>query len=404
MEVKSKEDVQNFANKTEKELEDLKKANDEAKKAQDAKKVEDEKKFADTQKAIGDLTFLFKQNWRETDTEARKKEYFGRFVQKLMHKDSKGLVEMGAIPAADYMTKSALTGTPLRGDDSTLGGSYLIEPEYSREIIRIAAPESVMMPIVTRIPTTKRTIYMPNSTDAIAVTWVSNEVTAKTENTFTWGRTTISVNTCAAWTGITEEMQEDSIVELGGYYRGLFAEAFATEFDTQCLKANAAPFDGVLYQSSVYDKILDPGKTSFSSIEADDLLDTIAELTTANKRRGARFFLHTTILDQVKKLKDAQGNYIWMEPAGQQPATIWGYPYSEPDVMPANSESAASTAFIAFGNPKYIYWADRIPIEFRIFDNVQDTMQYDLIFLRGRVRWGLEVWPYAFSKLVTAAA
>jgi hypothetical protein len=63
-----------------------------------------------------------------------------------------------------------------------------------------------------------------------------------------------------------------------------------------------------------------------------------------------------------------------------------------------------STAFVAFGNPRYILHGDRMGFEFRVFDNTEGTMQYDRIYLRARLRQGFEVAiPTGFAKLVTSA-
>jgi len=359
---------------------------------------------------------LVKDKWRETEPDKQKAYQFGGIIRAIMYQDAKTLEKYGVSPNRDigddkwstddkdWTIKSDL-GTPLRGDSSTLGGSYLIPQEYANEVMRVATDESAMMNLVRTVPMTARTVLWPSEGTVVTFSWPTDETTAKTEKSPTFGQITLSAKTAAGWIAITEELTEDSLVPLGEYFRDVFGEAWGTEFDKQCLAANAAPFDGVLFQSSVNEQIMPSGKTGFDDVEPADMLNLIKKLTTKNKRRGARFLLHETVLDILMGWKNANGDYILQRPSEGRPPTIFGYPYTTSDAMPDTSESAVSTAFIAFGNPRYILHGNRIGFEFRIFNQSAETMQYDRIFLRARLRQGFEVAvPGAFARLVTAAA
>ena len=363
------------------------------------------------------VRFMVKGQWHETEPEKDKAYRFGKIIKSILYQDAKAMGELGlrvnrevgddkwsADGDKDWNIKSDL-GTPMRGDSATLGGSYLIPQEYASEVMRVAADESAMMGLVRTVPMTARTILWPSEGTVVSYSWPTDETKAKTEKSPTFGQITLNAKTAAGWIAITEELTEDSLVPLGQYFRDVFGEAWGTEFDKQCLAANAAPFDGVLYQSSVNETVMPSGKTSFEDVEPEDIKSLIQELTTKNKRRNARLIMHETVLDVLMGWKNANGDYILQRPSEGRPPTIFGYPFTTSDAMPDTSESAASTPFIVFGNPRYILHGERVGMEFRVFNNTEGTMQYDRIYLRARLRQGFEVAiPAAFARLVTAAA
>jgi len=82
-----------------------------------------------------------------------------------------------------------------------------------------------------------------------------------------------------------------------------------------------------------------------------------------------------------------------------------GREYIMSDAMPDADDSAVSTAFIAFGNPKYILHGNRVGMEFKLFDQTSDNLVYDRLFLRARLRQAFVTGiPAAFAVMKTAAS
>ena len=348
-------------------------------------------------------------------SEDEKMYNLGKFLFAMRHKNNATLKEMGGRIQMNPSSKedwkegtwniNAATdlGTPLRGDAST--GSILIPDELAAEVLRIPDDPSAMMGKVRTVPMSVRKITYPNKLVGATWTWVTNEVTAKTETNPTFGSVDLECETGAAWIAFTEEMNEDSVVNLGAYFTELLRESWQTEFDKQCLNSAAAPFTGVLQNTGANVLNLGAGKTSFADVTFDDMKNLVAELDSQGKRNGAKFIMHVTVLDIFKGIKDDNGRYVWQEPAGQTPGTIMGYEYILSDAMPDASDSAVSTAFVAFGNPKYILHGNRVGMEFKLFDQTSDNLVYDRLFLRARLRQAFVTGiPSAFAVMKTAAA
>ena len=326
-----------------------------------------------------------------------------------MIKEMGGKIQMNAKSIDDWKGKewnvnaAPNLGTPLRGDLPT--GSYLIPTEMAAEILRIPEDPSAMMGQVRTIPMNSRKIQFPRKLVGATFNWTADETSTKTETSPTLAQVDLECETAAAWIAYTDEMDEDSLAPLGAYFTELYREAWQTEFDKQCLNSATAPFVGVLNNASCNILNLGAGKTDFEDVTFDDVKNLIAKLDTQAKRNGAKLIMHVTILDIFKGIKDDNGRYIWQEPAGNTPGTIMGYGYILSDAMPDSGDSAVSTAFIAFGNPKHILHGDRVGMEFKLYDQTSDNMVYDRLFLRARLRQAFVTGiPAAFAVMKTAAS
>lgn len=305
--------------------------------------------------------------------------------------ERKGSIEME--------TKADL-GTPLTNDSAT--GSYLIPVEYYDEIIRVAADTSELVPLVRRIPMKSNTKYYPTGGTATAFTYVSSDGGALTEQNPTFNQTLLTAYTYAMWVGCTEALLEDDIVGLGEYLRILAGEAYAAKFDAEFLTGSGSPTTGVLNDGSVNTAQAGTGNTSYEDFEITDLYSLVEQLTTNAKRRGARFMMHPLLWDVVRKLKNADGDNIiapWAETAAK---SLFGYPVTFSDQMP--STDASNTAFVAFGNPRYLLFGDRVGMEMKFYDGTEYAVQYTEVFFRFRFRAAFDVGvPGAFSILKTAS-
>ncbi|HEU4959882.1 MAG TPA: phage major capsid protein [Sphingomonas sp.] len=90
----------------------------------------------------------------------------------------------------------------------------------------------------------------------------------------------------------------------------------------------------------------------FGSNPDERLIDLVQTLR-APYRQGAAFVMNSTTLARIRKLKTADGAFLWQPSlATGQPATLLGYPVVEAEDMP---DIAANSLSIAFGNFKAGY-------------------------------------------------
>ncbi len=86
----------------------------------------------------------------------------------------------------------------------------------------------------------------------------------------------------------------------------------------------------------------------FAAASPQDRLIDLVHALGAAYRQGASWVMNSATLARIRKMKDAQGGFIWQPAlAADRPATLLGYPVIEAEAMP---DVAADSLSIAFGN------------------------------------------------------
>jgi len=123
-----------------------------------------------------------------------------------------------------------------------------------------------------------------------------------------------------------------------------------------------------------------------ASNPADVLLDLIYTPKQAYRANG-RFVLNRSVLAQLRKFKDADGNYLW-QPSSQagEPARLMGYPVTEAEDMP---DIASDSHSIAFGDFRRGYLiVDRVGV--RVLRDPYSAKPYVLFYTTKRVGGGVQ--------------
>lgn len=283
-------------------------------------------------------------------------------------------------------------------------GGFLVLDEFSTTLIRLIEVYGVMRRGATIIPMTGDTLNLTSLLSGVTTYWV-DQGAAITESQPAYGRPFLVNKKLAALVGITGEMEDDSAIPLANLIAMLSAEAMAAEEDRVGfmgdISGSGDPFNGILYDANVAQITMAPGDTTFSDITADYLLD----MQTVVKRSvisGAKYYIHRTVHSVTRKLKDDNGNYIYEQPAGTQPGTLWSYPYELIDTMPALTDTAVDTPYVAFGNLKHMFMGDRKKMTMAKTNAFKFNL--DITHLRFIERIGFLVGqPEGFSVLRTAA-
>jgi len=128
--------------------------------------------------------------------------------------------------------------------------------------------------------------------------------------------------------------------------------------------------------------------------ESDVLVDTIYALK-AGYRQNASWVMNRSTQAEVRKLKDADGNYLWQPPAiAGQPANLMGFPVVEAEDMPDIASDATAISFGDFQRGYLI--VDRAGI--RVLRDPYSAKPYVLFYTTKRVGGGVQ--DYDAIKLV----
>ena len=302
-------------------------------------------------------------------------------------------------------------------DTTETGGKagYLVPDELRAEILRIAETQyglarREMLYLPFSGPGNSRTI--PTLASTISVTW-TDEKGAKSSSQPTFGLVTQTLKKLAVIIPMSEEILEDSAINLTTLIGQLVAEAISKEEDLQFFVGTGAPWTGILENTDVNILTMGTGDTSFLDVDANDLLD-MQDATPSGAMGGAKYYMHRSIFNVLRKLKDDDGNPIFQKATESTPAMIWDFPYELSDAFPAKGDTAEDTAFILFGNLKQgAVFGDKQQIRVKLLDQatITDTdgetainlAEQDMIGLRFVERVGYVVsLPTALTVLKTA--
>lgn len=232
----------------------------------------------------------------------------------------------------------------------TEGGIFV--PDSMETMIRMKLEnENVMRRLGTVQPlTTDKDI--PFEEDYGEAYWTGEEKAAQ-ESSATFSTKNIKSHKLTALIKVSEELLQDSILNIESYIAAAFARRFGRKEELAFIKGNGANQPrGFILDASV-------GVTTAANnaITADEMIDLYHSLA-RYYRVGARWLLADLTAKTIRKLKNAvTGDYLW-QPGLQagQPDILLGKPVEVSDDM---DTIAATKKVIAFGDFKEYFIADR---------------------------------------------
>lgn len=276
-------------------------------------------------------------------------------------------------------------------------GGYLAPTEFVREIIKGETELSPVRSLVRVRSTVNKSIQIPKRTGQFAAVWVA-EQGAKSETTgLAYGLEEIHAHEIYALVDISNQMLEDSAFDMEAELRMEASEQFAVAEGTALVSGNTpGKPEGFMVNTSV--ATVNSGSATL--ITADGLLDlkhTVKTAYTAN----ANYVMNRTSLGAVRKLKDGNGQYLWMPGlASGKPNSIDGDPYVELPDMP---NQGAGLKPVAYGDFRRAYTlVDRIAMEFLRDPYTQATGGNVRFIFRRRI--GGQVTLAEAIKTLTCAA
>jgi len=277
---------------------------------------------------------IYNEKVQKEEARKAKNKSFKKFCKAIMGGDTATLKDMST------------------ADDSSPYAGYAVDSELSAEIRHLTTEYGVARREMTTLQLSKNSYKANELVTDVSTYWVSEGATINSSQ-ITLGQNTLELKKLATIVTMTSELLQDQEVDLFGFVADRVAQGFAQKEDEAFFNGDGTStygsFTGLLESSNVNEVTMTG--TSFSDVDADDLID-MQDSTPQGAQAGAKYYLNRTILSQIRKLKDDQGNYIYQRPGGDMPGTIWDKPYVLVEAMPSMSDSAADTSFVLFGDLK----------------------------------------------------
>ena len=296
--------------------------------------------------------------------------------------------------------KGVITGTMTKelttDDGASPYGGYAVSAELSQEIRAIKTAYGVAASEFTPMQLSKNS-YKANELVTDVVTYWVDEAGSIKSSEVVLGQNTLELKKMAAIVGITSELLEDEDIDLTTFITKRVGESLAEREDNAFFNGDGTPafgsFTGLLNSSYVNSVQLATGKTDFTDVTPDDLLDMIDGTPTGALKNG-KFFMHRTIYTVLRKKKTTTGEYIFQQPTDGGIRTVDGYNIRLVEVMPTTGDTAVDTPFIIFGDLRQgCIYGYKSGIKAKRFDtgsirNVADTADINLLTSdREAIRW-----------------
>ncbi|HHI82153.1 MAG TPA: phage major capsid protein [Rhizobiales bacterium] len=281
------------------------------------------------------------------------------------------------------------------GSDSD--GGYLVPGETETEIGRLLSDASPIRAISDVRQVSSSVYKKPFATSGAAAGWVA-ETAARPETTSpALAELQFPAMELYAMPAATQSLLDDSAVNIDQWIASEVQIAFAEQESAAFVNGDGVNQPkGFLSYTAVDDSAWSWGNIGYIATGADGafaasnpsdvLIDTIYALK-SGYRQGAHWVMNRKTQGEIRKLKDADGNYLWQPAAtADATATLMNFPIAEAEDMP---DIASDAYAAAFGNFRRGYLVvDRIGV--RVLRDPYSSKPYVLFYTTRRVGGGVQ--------------
>jgi HK97 family phage major capsid protein len=284
-------------------------------------------------------------------------------------------------------------------------GGYLIDPQTA-ETIKSVLRSSASLRAVANVVNVEASSFdvLVDHTD-VGAGWATETGAAAETDTPQFDRITIPLHELSALPKASQRLLDDSAFDIEGWLAARIADKF--------IRAEAASFingDGVdKPRGFMTHTIVDNGVWTWGNIgyvpsgvdgalgNGDEIVDLVYSLG-AQYRGKASFVMNSKTAGLVRKLKDADGRFLWSDGlAAGEPARLMGYPVLVAEDMP---DAGSGTYPIAFGDFSAGYTIAERP-DLRVLRDPFSAKPHVLFYATKRV--GGDVSDFAAIKLLKFA-
>ncbi|SMF48904.1 phage major capsid protein, HK97 family [Xaviernesmea oryzae] len=335
-----------------------------------------------------------------------------KVLDQLVLKKARPQLGGGAELSADAMEhKAAFDAYVRRGEEAGLreleakafsgttgaDGGYLVPPETDTEIGRRISVVSPMRALSTVRTVSSAVLKKPFAAAGLSTGWVAETAARPQTNTPQLAELSFPTMELYAMPAATQGLLDDSAVDIEAWIAGEVDIVFAEQEGDAFIRGDGVNKPkGFLSYTTVAESAWSWGNIGYIASGAagawkatgpsDTLVDLVYALKAGHRQNGT-FMMNRKTQGDIRKFKDAEGNYLWRPPvAGDQPASLMGFPIAEAEEMP---DVGANALAVAFGDFRSGYLVvDRAGV--RILRDPYSAKPYVLFYTTKRVGGGVQ--------------
>jgi len=347
-----------------------------------------------------------------------------RVIDRLVLKKARPLLgREGSISVSQLEHKQAFESYVRSGDDRLLraleekamsygsgqDGGYLVPEETEAEIAKRLANISPIRSIASIRQVSTAVLKKPFAVNGPATGWVGESTPRPETASSQLDELSFPTAELYAMPAATAALLEDSVVDLDAWIAGEIETAFAEQEGLAFIRGDGVNKPhGFLAYPQVADSAWSWGSIGYVAAGADGalpaenpadvLVDTVYTLK-AGYRQNANWVMNRKTQAALRKIKDADGNYLWQPPAAPgSRAMLMGFPVVEAEDMPDIVAGSTPIAFGDFGRGYLV--VDRTGV--RVLRDPYSAKPYVLFYTTKRVGGGVQ--NFEAIKLLKFAA
>lgn len=301
--------------------------------------------------------------------------------------------------AFDSYVRSGTTNLQLKAMESgtDADGGYLVPQDAESTIGDHLTALSPMRALATVRQVSSTVFRKPVTTEGFDAGWVAENAARPETGSVVLSELTFPTMELYAMPAATATLLDDAAIDMDVWLAGEVDAAFAEQESSAFVTGNGTSQpQGFLSATTVDEASWAWGKigTIATGVSGDfpasDPSEVLIDLVYALKstyRQNGTFIMNRSTQAALRKMRDADGNYIWTPPAAAgAKAALLGFPVVEMEHMPS---IAADADAIAFGDFRRGYLiVDRIGV--RLLRDPYTAKPYVLFYVTKRVGGGIQ--------------
>jgi HK97 family phage major capsid protein len=285
-------------------------------------------------------------------------------------------------------------------------GGFLVAPQMAETIQGVLFASSSIRSVASVVNVDSVAYDVLVDRTEAGAGWATEVAVAAETSTPMIDRITIPLHELSALPKASQRLLDDTAFDIESWLATRIAEKFARAEATAFVSGNGVDKPrGFLDYPRVANASWTWGNVGFilsgnaSALTSTDPLVDMVYALGADYRAGATFVMNSKTTGVIRKLKDADGRYLWSDGfAAGEPARLLGYPVLVAEDMP---DIATGTHPIAFGNFARGYTIAERP-DLRVLRDPFSAKPHVLFYASKRV--GGAMSDFAAIKLLRIAA
>ncbi|WP_278921487.1 phage major capsid protein [Pseudophaeobacter profundi] len=325
---------------------------------------------------------------------------------------------LAAASTAEAPHHKAFGGYIRTGDDSALrgllpeskalstavnsDGGYLVDPQTADTVKSVLQSTASIRAVATVVSVEATSFDVLIDHSDTGAGWATESDPTVESGTPVIDRITIALHELSALPKASQRLLDDSAFDIEGWLAGRIADKFSRAEAAAFISGNGVDKPtGILTHTTVENSSWSWGSLGYVASgevggigDGDAIIDLVYALG-AQYRANASFVMNSKTAGLVRKLKDADGRFLWSDGlAAGEPARLLGYPVLIAEDMP---DAAADSLSLAFGDFAAGYTIAERP-DLRVLRDPFSAKPHVLFYATKRV--GGDVSDFAAIKLL----